>query len=104
MTRWASSTAETAAGQLDVMMVTLVDLDFASGHVRAHDGVGELSFGGNTYDGLGKYGSIEGITEDLEIVARPLRLKLSGVDAALVTTAMTESYQNRSATVYIGIL
>lgn len=104
MTRWASSTAQTAAGQLDVVMVTLVDLDFASGHVRAHDGVGDLSFGGNTYLGVGQYGGIEAVTEDLEIVARPLKLTLSGVDASLVSTTMTEVYQNRAATIYIGIL
>jgi hypothetical protein len=85
-------------------MVTLVDMDFSSGHVRVHDGLGPLAFSGNTYDGVGKYGGIEAVTETLDVIARPLKLTLSGVDASLVTTTMTETYQNRSCTVYLGIL
>ena len=104
MTRFVSSTNETASAARAIVMVTLVDMDFTSGHVRAHDGVGRLAFGGNTYDGVGKYGGIEGVTETLDVIARPLKLTLSGVDASLVTTTMTETYQNRSCTVYVGIL
>lgn len=85
-------------------MVTLVALDFASGFVRANDSSVSLAFGGNTYPGVGQYGGIDTVVEDLDIIARPLKMTLSGVDASLVTTTMTEIYQNRAATVYVGIL
>lgn len=81
----------------------MVDLDFASGHVYAHDGIGTLSFGGNSYLGVGQYGGINVVEEDIDVISKPLVLTLSGVDSSLVTTAMTESYQGRSATVYIAV-
>lgn len=104
MTRWVSSAAQTAAAEKSIVMVTLVDLDFPSGNVRAHDGAGTLTFGGNDYTGVGQYGGIDAVMEGLEIIARPLKLTLSGVDASLVETTMTEDYQDEAVTVYVGVL
>ena len=105
MTRIVSSLNATATAGLTVGLVVLADLDFLSGHIRVHDGVGPLAFGGNTYSGVGTFGGIEGgVVESVDFVARPLTLKLSGVDASLVTTTMTEVYQNRTASLYVGLL
>lgn len=85
-------------------MTVMVELDFASGVVRAHDGIGPLTFGGNTFLGVGQFGGIEVAEESVEVIAKPLKLKLSGVDASLVSSTMTEIYQNRDVTVYLGFL
>jgi hypothetical protein len=83
-------------------MQVMVDLDFASGHVRAHDGIGPIEFGGNTYSGVGTFGSIDAVDEDSEIIAKPLKLTLSGVDASMIEIATAGDYQGRVATIYLG--
>ena len=85
-------------------MFLAVALDFTSGMVRVHDGIGSISWGGNTYDGIGTLGGVESVDESVEVIARPLSLTLSGVDTSLVSTAMTETYQNRTVTIYLGFL
>jgi hypothetical protein len=104
MTRWASATNETQAALPATYLVVLASFDFSSGVVRIHDGAGPLSFGGNTYQGIGQLGSVDIIEENIDTVARGLRCTLSGVDPAIVATAMTESYQGRSATFWLGML
>ncbi len=104
MTRFASSSNATEAAKVAVQIRLMVALDFASGFVRAHDGVGPIVFGGNTYTGIGVFGSIESVSEDIDVIARPLRMTLSGIDSSLITTAMTEEYQGRSATIYLAFV
>ena len=104
MTRFVSSTNEAEAALPALYMVTLAALDFTSGIVRLHDGVGELIFGGNTYLGVGRFGGIEEIVESLDTVARPVTLTLSGDDPAFVALARDEVYQGRPVTIYVGLL
>jgi hypothetical protein len=81
-----------------------VALDFTSGMVRVHDGIGTIIWGGNSYEGVGTLGGVEQVDESVEVIARPLSLTLSGVETSLVSTAMTETYQNRTVTIYLGFL
>ena len=104
MTRFASASNALEAAKVAVQIRLMVALDFSSGFVRAHDGVGPLTFGGNTFTGVGTFGGIEAVSEDIDVVARPLRMTLSGIDSSLVTTAMTEEYQGRSATIYLAFV
>ncbi len=104
MTRFVSSANQTAAEQQDVMIAVAVDLDFASGHVRAHDAIGTLQIGGFDYLGVGQFGSIDTVDESIDVIAKPVRLSLSGVDASLLSPALTENYQNRSCTIYLCLL
>jgi hypothetical protein len=108
MSRFASALNEAAAAGNSVKLFVACDLDFASGHVRAHDGIGSISWGGDSYDGLGKFGGIEVADESIDLIARPLKLTLSGVPEAslpapLVATALDEVYQGRSAILYLGL-
>jgi len=104
VSRLTSSTNIAELAQPDIIGIVMVDLDFASGHTRVHDGIGELAFGGNTYYGIGQFGAIESISEGYKDIARQLKLTLSGVDNSLLTIAMTEIYQGRTCTVYVGFL
>jgi hypothetical protein len=108
MSRFASALNEAAAAGNSVKLFVACDLDFVSGHVRAHDGIGTISWGGNSYDGLGKFGGIEVADESIDLIARPLKLTLSGVPEAslpapLVATALDEVYQGRAAILYLGL-
>lgn len=104
MTRFVSSTNEAEAALPALCMVTLAALDFTSGVVRLHDGPGELSFGGNAYLGVGRFGGIEELSDSLDTIARPVTLSLSGDDAAFVALARDEVYQGRPVTIYVGML
>lgn len=104
MTRIVSVLNAAAVAERDVRLFVAVALDFAAGAVYAHDSVGSIEFGGNTYVGVGTFGGIELAEESLEIVAKPITLKLSGVDAANIGTAMDATeYQGRDVTVYLGL-
>lgn len=104
MTRFASTANQTEATQPSIRLFVAVALDFASGVVRAHDGAGSITIGGNEFTGVGNFGGVELTEETVEIIARGIKLRLSGVDNSLLTTALTENYQGRSATVYLGFL
>ena len=104
MTRIVSATNSTEADKLAIVAVVLADLNFASGMVRVHDGSGKLAFGGNDYLGVGQFAGVDVIDENVDFVARGIRLTLSGVDSTFVTPTMDEVYQNRTVTLYLGFV
>jgi hypothetical protein len=105
MGRWASTANQTTAAASSLQFVVLVSLDFASGFVRAHDGVGNLTHAGQVYYGVGQFGGIEIDTEDLDVSARGAKLTLTGIPADLAPDILAETaYQNRPAVLYIGLL
>lgn len=80
MTRFVNSAAQTAAEAKHVVYAILVQLDLVSGFVRVFNGVGTLVFNGNTYSGIGQYGSIGTIGESVTFrPANPVVLTLSGL-------------------------
>lgn len=101
MTRVATLANGTELKQSSVWLCQMVALDFASGGIYANDGLHEIVYGGNTYLPIGQLGSIDAVQEQLNVIARPLKMTLSGVDAAIVAKARDEVYQNRTATVYL---
>jgi hypothetical protein len=108
MSRFASALNEAAAAGNSVKLFVACDLDFASGHYRANDTVHNIAWGGNTYEGVGSFGGIEDADESIDLIARPLKLTLSGVPgnqlpADHVGTAVDERYQDRDAVIYLGI-
>jgi hypothetical protein len=104
MSRIVSATNATEADKPSIIAVVMADLDFVSGMVRVHDGSGSLSFGGNTYLGAGQFAGLDVIDENVDIVARGIKLTLSGVDSTFVVPTMTEVYQNRDVTLYLGFV
>jgi len=104
MSRILSATNATEADKPAIIAVVMADLDFVSGMVRVHDGSGTLISGGNTYLGAGQFAGVDIIDENIDIVARGLKLTLSGVDSSLVSVTMTEVYQNRDVTLYLGFV
>ena len=105
MTRFVSETNAAEALEPSIIMTLLVDIDFASGNLYAHEGTGTISFQGNDYIGVGKLGAVDGSVQDsLDVIARPITLTISGVDSALVNSAMTEDYQGRSVTIYLAFI
>lgn len=109
-----------------ITMVVMVEINYDSGTVRVHDGVGEIRFveyllqedGDNLlaedsdllttesdllpFLGTGEFGVIDSVEENVEVIARQVTMTLSGLDSALLTPALSQPYQNRTVTIYIG--
>ncbi len=87
-----------------VRPVILTSLDFSSGTVRVHSGVGTITYDGQEYSGLGSYGGISEVTEGSDARPYDLDLSLSGIPLNLLASALGEDYQGRAAVNYIGLL
>ena len=84
--------------------VYFVKLAFDSGDVNFHSDVGEITWGGDTYTGAGRIGAITGIEETSDLSRTPISLTLSGLPTDLLSAVLSEHYQGRIATVYLGYL
>jgi hypothetical protein len=104
VTRWADSNNATAAAKAAVRMVTLADLGFQSGRISVHDGIGSLIANGRTYLGVGSFGGLDAVPEDLGGFSKQVTLTLSGVEPSLIGSAMTEDYQGKVVSLWIGLL
>jgi hypothetical protein len=99
------SSTNIAASSADVIHeVIFVKLEFDSGNVNLHSELGEISFGGDTYTGVGKLGSVSNSDEVSDLSAAPFSIGLSGLPNDLVSILFNEHYQGRRATIYIGYL
>ncbi len=88
----------------DMAPFMAVDLGFDGGSLLTWTGYGNITFGGNTYLGSGDILSIGGITESSEVKANGIQINLSGIPSELISSALNESYQGRSAKVFLGVI
>ena len=58
----------------------------------------------NVYRGRSVAFYISPIEETVEVAARGVNLALNGINSSLVSVALTESYQGRTAQVYFGVI
>lgn len=84
--------------------VLFVKLEFDSGTIYLHNGIGTLTWGSNDWLGVGDFGSIEQIEEGVELSPYSLVLLLSGLDSSLMDEAMNQDYYLRPITLYFGSL
>jgi hypothetical protein len=103
-TRNVDSATLTAAAEDLIHPILLAKLEFDSGDVLAHTGLGNLSFGGDTYLGVGKFGGISTAEESSDLARTPLNLTLSNIPGDMGAIALGEHYQGRRATLYLGYL
>lgn len=80
-----------------------VEMNFSTAPVRLWTGFGNRTIDGQTYIGAGTLLSISGIEEVADLSAKGIVLTLSGVDTSLISLALQEPYQGRSARVLLGV-
>lgn len=89
-----------------VRPVYLVQMTFDSGaspnELNLWSGIGNLSYGGDTYTGLGDLLSISEITETSDISAPGINVELTGLKSSFLVIAKNHEYQGRPLTVYLG--
>ena len=100
-----SNQAASAATAPIATPVVLVELDFASGPIRAWTGLGPLDWAGVTYEGMGTIGAVSDIEETAELRAVRITLTLSPVPQEVVDIALAEqSFRLRPARLWGALL
>lgn len=81
-----------------------IELNFDSGILRLWNGYYDLTIDGASYTGSGNLLQVSDIEETGEIAARGVTMTLSGLDPSIISVALQENYQNRTAKVFLGAI
>lgn len=81
-----------------------VKAEFDTETILLWSGDYSLTINGETYLGVGTLLSISNIEDTLELKSSGLSVALAGMDATVLDLALTENYQNRFITVFLGYL
>jgi hypothetical protein len=103
MSRGATTDFKNAAAAGTVYPALLAYFDFSGGAVRLWNGVGDLSWGGNTYTGAGDLVGVEPVQESAEVRANGLSFRLNGIPSAMVTRILAEGYRGRSCQLWLAL-
>ncbi len=98
----AANLTETQAAHL--VPLTFVSFAFDEGTEYFHTGVGDFVWGGQTWNGVGTFGSIEGIEEADSLTPFAVRCTLSGLSSTVLTRAQNSDIYGRVMMTYVGFL
>lgn len=84
--------------------VTLVEITFDTAPLRLWSGVGDLTWNAVTWTGAGHLLAVEQITEATAATITGTRLRLTGLDSAVVNDVYTEEWQQRPVRIWLGAL
>ncbi len=87
-----------------VQPIVLVEMAFDSGTLRMWSGGGDLYWNSLTWLGAGELGSVSEIKETEDVQANGITLSLTGIPSEYISLALSESYQGRTVTVWLGFL
>lgn len=104
MTNRLSTNNAAATSAAHVPYALFAAFNFASGVVRVTSWDQDISWGGNTYQSIGKFAGFSDYEEGTDLTSASLTFTLSGVDSSLMSTTLTEKYHNRDASMWIGWL
>lgn len=80
-----------------------VSLQFSTGTVYIWSGLGNLTWNGHTWTGVGSLGGISPIQEGATVDASGITLTLSGIDNALLADALQNLQVGLPVTIYLGL-
>tara|TARA_B100002019_G_scaffold243036_1_gene219558 strand:- start:293 stop:853 length:561 start_codon:yes stop_codon:yes gene_type:complete len=104
MSRGITSALNTVFTSQSIRPFVAVDLAFSGANVRVWTGLGNITFASTTFVGTGEVLGISPITENGTVQANGMVVSFNGLDSSLVSAALTENYQGRSAIIYLGAL
>lgn len=87
-----------------VRPILFVQLEFDSGDVTVWNGIGDINWNGNVWNGVGDLGGVSAVEEVGDLKASGVRFTLSGIPAAMISTTLSEDYQDRPARMWLGFL
>jgi hypothetical protein len=84
--------------------VLLVALEFSDGTVRYTSADRDVVYGSVNYTAAGNFASISAVEEGTELESHSITIGINGIPAENLSLAIGATYQNRTATVYLGFL
>ena len=81
-----------------------VKAEFDTDDILVWSGTEDITVNSETYTGAGTLLAIDRIEEDSEISSKGITVALSHMDKTVLNYALTENYQNRPITIYIGFV
>lgn len=100
--RTISGTNLAALSAAQVARAYLLRLDFPSEVIGLHGGVGEYTFGGVTYRGMGRFtGGISTVSEGSDAKPRGMTFELTGLDLELLSKVQGEVCAGRDADLFM---
>lgn len=99
------ATATLTAAQADLIEpVLFAKLEFDGGSVLAHTQLGPITWGGDTYLGVGQFGGVTAASEPSDLSRSTLSLTLSNIPGDLGALVLNEYFQGRRGTLFLGYL
>lgn len=99
MSRELTSTMLALLDDANVQKVAMVHMAIDD-PVYVHSGLGKITYGGNTYVGIGVLGSVSDHEESEALSAQPITFTLSGLDHLQVRTALNAAAFGDQITLY----
>ena len=104
MSRSLTSNMQTQVAATSLSPVILVKLNFDTVPLYVWSGLSDLSWDGHTWTGAGNLLNIGTIEESTEVKAVGSSITLSGLPQTIISAALSEDYQGREATIWLGAL
>lgn len=104
MSRTLVSTIVSEVTAATVYPMFMAQFEFDSGNLNLWTGYRDLTVNSDVFVGAGELGTFTPLIETEALNARGLEFTLSGIDTSIVATALTEAYQDRLCTLWIGFL
>jgi len=104
MSRNLHSDFNTAVQAAEIHPIMLCKIDTSGGDVLVWTGIGDLVYGGDTYLGAGNFMGISQVSERTDLSASGVSFSLSGIPAALVSTALGQVQHGRSCQLWMALL
>lgn len=87
-----------------VRPILFLQLLLDSGTIYIHSEVGSITWGGNTYEGVGDFGTISTLSEETDLQLPNISLALSGIASEYLEEALAQEYQGRTIKIYWGFM
>jgi len=84
--------------------IMLFEFFFDSSTLRFWTGLGDLSYGGDTYAGAGQVIGISDYQEQQNLEARGITFTVSGISSSVLALALAEPYQGRVCNLYFAAM
>ena len=81
-----------------------VKAEFDTDDILIWSGTDNIVINSETYIGAGALLSVSNLEENTQVMSNGAVISLSGMDTTIVNYALTENYQNRSITIFMGYL
>lgn len=104
MTRGLSANNLTAIAAAHIRPIVFVKFVFDGGTEYVHNAVGNYTWGGFTWQGIGALGDIGKLEEGIDLSPYGVTMQLDALNSTLMAVATGEEVFNRAVTVYIGYL